>query len=91
MTFEVIHQNGKKEYFDSPERKIGLHRVAGPAIIFPNGDEWYCQDNRLHRIGGPAIVKKSGEVEYWENGSKVDAPVTPEVVPAPKKKTTKTK
>lgn len=45
-----------------------LHRVDGPAIIFPDGGTQWYQNGRLHRIGGPAIETASGFKMWFEHG-----------------------
>lgn len=70
-SYKVTHSDGKVEYYDSAARTIGLHRVDGPAIEFPNGDKWYCQLNKLHRLDGPAIERANGNHEYWIDGVKL--------------------
>ncbi|NJO58776.1 MAG: hypothetical protein HC836_10640 [Richelia sp. RM2_1_2] len=47
----TVDESGNKEW-----RKDGvLHRIDGPAVIWPDGSkEWY-KNGRLHRIDGPAI------------------------------------
>ena len=40
------------------------HRTTGPAIIQPNGDEYWLQNGRYHRTDGPAVIQEGGYV-YW--------------------------
>ena len=45
-----------------------LHRIDGPAIIYPGGvEEWYV-DGKIHRIGGPAITYPGGVEEWYVDG-----------------------
>jgi hypothetical protein len=44
-----------------------LHRVDGPALIYPNGTKEYYQDGQLHRMDGPAIEHADGTKEYYQN------------------------
>ncbi len=45
-----------------------VHREDGPAVISPNGDEfWFCH-GRFHRIGGPAIKLSSGYQAWYSDG-----------------------
>ena len=44
-----------------------LHRLDGPAIIWPNGTkEWYV-DGKVQNLKGPAIVRKNGYKAWWLN------------------------
>ena len=46
------------------------HRLDGPAIVQPNGEEKWYQNGVLHRVGGPARYNTVGpKDELWvENG-----------------------
>lgn len=45
-----------------------LHRIDGPAVLYPNGDsEWYF-NGTLHRLDGPAVECEDGHIEYWVYG-----------------------
>ncbi|WP_052764126.1 hypothetical protein [Microvirga massiliensis] len=44
-----------------------LHRDKAPAVVGPDGTEWY-RYGRLHRIGGPAIECSDGRREWHVNG-----------------------
>lgn len=70
-TYSVSFKNGKIEHYDSESKVLGLHRVDGPAIEWPNGDLWYCQYNKLHRTDGPAIHRPDGNNEFWVDGVKL--------------------
>ena len=41
-----------------------LHRVHGPAVIYPDGTECWCQHGNRHRVDGPAVIYPDG-TEYW--------------------------
>lgn len=47
------------------------HRLGGPAIIYPDGEEWYCK-GALHRLDGPAVIYPDGETRLWVNGQEYD-------------------
>ena len=91
MAYKVTYQDGKIEYRVS-ETDATIHRETseGPAIIFPNGEEWFVENGKLHNENGPAIVRTVGISEYWRNGVQVDAsealvkPRKPAAEPAPK-------
>ena len=52
-----------------------LHRLDGPAIIYPGGTQlWYC-NGELHRTDGPAVEWHCGSKEWWLNGIEQDPPV----------------
>jgi hypothetical protein len=48
-----------------------LHRVDGPAVIYPNGTKGYYKDGKIHRDDGPAVIYQNGRTEYWKNGVKI--------------------
>lgn len=41
-----------------------LHCEDGPAVVWPNGDEYYYINGMLHREDGPAVVRANG-TKYW--------------------------
>ena len=47
-----------------------LHRVDGPALTFPNGDEYWYLNGGLHRVDGPAIKHADGREECYLNGKR---------------------
>ena len=62
-----VDEFGTRSYYNSNGK---LHRVEGPAIVYPSGaQEWY-QNGKLHRIGGPAIIWANGFLEWWQNGQR---------------------
>ena len=44
------------------------HRTTGPAIIQPNGDEYWYQGGVLHRLDGPAVVRADGTRAWYQQG-----------------------
>ena len=45
-----------------------LHRLDGPAVIWPDGrQEWWVK-GELHRLDGPAYISATGTQEWWVNG-----------------------
>lgn len=42
---------------------LSIHRCIGPAVVYPNGDEYWYELGSLHREGGPAI--RVGTSEYY--------------------------
>lgn len=47
-----------------------LHRLDGPAQIFPDSTECYYFHGKLHRRGGPAIISQSGYRAWVVEGRK---------------------
>lgn len=45
-----------------------LHRLGGPAIIWPDGCEYWFKRGDSHRLDGPAIIRLDGSQEYWVDG-----------------------
>ena len=54
----VIYRNARGE----------THRTTGPAIIQPNGDEYWYQNGKRHRIDGPAVVRADGTRAWYQQG-----------------------
>lgn len=46
-----------------------LHRVGGPAVVWHDGSEFWCQNGVLHRTDGPAIIYADGR-RYWYRDGK---------------------
>jgi hypothetical protein len=44
------------------------HRDDGPAIICPDGRQYWYQNGNLHRDDGPAVIYPDGEQEWHLNG-----------------------
>ena len=45
-----------------------FHREDGPAVIYPNGDKFWCINDQYHREDGPAIIYENGTQIWWING-----------------------
>lgn len=45
-----------------------LHRIGGPAKIYPDGSVMWAENGKLHRVDGPAIVWYDEDVEWWIEG-----------------------
>lgn len=65
MVKRIEHDSGIISYID--ENKL-THKEDGPAIIWPNGDQYWHKNGKLHREDGPAIILSNGEIEWWLNG-----------------------
>ena len=57
----VVDELGTIRYLNSEGQ---LHRVHGPAVIYPDGTEYWYQHGDRHRTDGPAVIYKDG-AEYW--------------------------
>ena len=53
-------EDGSEEWYLNNQ----LHRVNGPAVVYPNGTECWYLHGQLHRVNGPAIIDADGS-EYW--------------------------
>ena len=45
-----------------------LHRMHGPAVIYPDGTEFWYQRDKLHRIDGPAKILFDGKCQWYLDG-----------------------
>jgi len=43
---------------------FSAHRLAGPAVITPDGTQIWFRDGMKHREDGPAVINSGGD-EYW--------------------------
>jgi hypothetical protein len=49
-----------------------LHRNINPAILWEDGDMWWCEYGKEHRSNGPAVSYQCGEyTEWYTRGSKI--------------------
>lgn len=62
-------EDGWKMWFDEQGK---LDRPDGPAVVKPDGTEFYYRQGNLHRVEGPAIVRPIGYSEHWIEGMKID-------------------
>ena len=53
-----------------------IHRVDGPAVIYPNGHQEWWVNNVRHRLDGPAIVRANGHQRWYIHGVNVTDQVT---------------
>lgn len=47
------------------------HREDGPAVIYPNGTEYWYVHGQLHRTTGPAITLNSGATFWYLNNQRI--------------------
>ena len=59
-----IGQFGETIYTNSDGQ---LHRVHGPAVVYPNGSEFWFQCGQHHRIDGPASIYADGLRRWYLN------------------------
>ena len=60
----IIDSDGMKRWFLNGK----LHRLDGPAVIWPNGDKWWYSNGMIHREDGPAVEWTSGAKWWYFNG-----------------------
>jgi len=36
------------------------HRIGGPAVLYPDGSQLWCQDGYVRRFDGPAVLESDG-------------------------------
>jgi hypothetical protein len=53
-------------YFDKDGK---LHREGGPAIICPDGSQYWYDHGFLHRDDGPAYEINGKSIAWWRLGS----------------------
>jgi hypothetical protein len=64
-------ENGGQEWYVNSQ----LHRLDGPAIIYPDGRQEWWVNSQLHRLDGPAIIYPDGRQEWWVNGHNITTKV----------------
>ena len=52
-----VDEHGTIRYFNSEGNP---HRVHGPAVIWPNGVEYWYWNGVIHRSDGPAMIWPDG-------------------------------
>jgi len=45
-----------------------LHREDGPAVISPDGYQWWYRKGKPHREDGPAVIFTDGFQRWYRNG-----------------------
>ena len=48
------------------------HRDDGPAIVYPDGTQVFCQHGLLHNDTGPALILPNGNTYHYMHGQPVD-------------------
>jgi hypothetical protein len=57
-------KNGRQEWRQNGK----LHRLDGPAVIYPNGRQEWWMDGDLHREDGPAIIDHDDSQMWYQYG-----------------------
>jgi hypothetical protein len=55
-------------YYVVRDRNGLFHRDDGPALVHPDGAQYWCQNGLFHRDDGPAVVHPDGRQEWWRAG-----------------------
>lgn len=63
MTEVKYYPNGTQEWCQNGQ----LHRLDGPAVIWPGGEAWY-QNGQMHRVDGPAEIRYGAYESWYLNG-----------------------
>jgi len=66
-----IDEYGVKRWYNA---KGIIHRIGGPAIIWPDGEKHWYQNGKYHRTDGPAIIWDDGK-EFWFINDKSIKPI----------------
>lgn len=64
----TVSADGVITHYKWGTKKRLIHRDDGPAIIYPNGDEYHFKMGKCHRVGGPAVKYADGSYAYLQNG-----------------------
>ena len=63
----TIDEDGTQRWYQNEQ----LHRLDGPAVIYANGSQFWCQwcqNGLLHRLDGPAVICATGAQRWYQNG-----------------------
>lgn len=63
--FKTVHRNGIIAYLNNKQQ---LHNINDlPAIIYPNGNKFWCKNGMLHRDKLPAVILADGYKAWYIN------------------------
>jgi hypothetical protein len=65
-----IDKNGIKRYYNSLGQ---LHRLDGPAVINPDGNQLWYHNGKLHRENGPAANFFNGTQKWYMDGDEMSS------------------
>jgi len=70
-----VSPNGTKRWY-LHDKLHKLHRIDGPAVVYPDGEKRWYQNGKLHRIDGPAIEYSDGTKHWYQNDKRhrIDGP-----------------
>ena len=60
-----VNEYGIIRYYNSNDE---VHRIGGPAVIYPSGSKYWIQNDKLHRLDGPATVYADGSNSWYIDG-----------------------
>jgi hypothetical protein len=63
----VLNEEGNKVWTNSEGQR---HRLDGPAVLYPNGCEYWYQFGHLHRDDGPAVIIPNRKVFWYQYGQR---------------------
>jgi hypothetical protein len=49
-----------------------LHRIEGPAVIYPDGEQSWYINGKLHREDGPAMMFNNDRSYWYYHGNEID-------------------
>lgn len=72
MSEIILTNTGVQEWREDGE----LHRLDGPAVIYPDGGESWYRKGYFHRLDGPAVTYTNGELRWYRWGElhRIDGP-----------------
>jgi hypothetical protein len=62
----TTYSNGSQEWYLGGK----LHRLDGPAYIWPDGSQEWWQEGELHRLDGPAYIGSDGYQAWYLEGKR---------------------
>lgn len=62
---KVVMPNGTIFYHNERGQ---VHRLYGPAIIYPTGSKLWCYEDEYHRDNAPAVMYADGGCEWYQHG-----------------------
>ena len=63
----IKHSDGTQEWRENSL----LHRLDGPAVIWPDGSRQWWLDDQLHRLDGPAVMDADGYQAWYIHGNHI--------------------
>lgn len=66
MSSHVVTKTGVAGYTLYNNTQGQLHRDDGPALITPEGTEYWYSGGNIHRSDGPAVIQKDGTRHWYQ-------------------------